>query len=89
MGGKYPFLELLEKDHLRNPFIEGNVKKVVAPQLKLLKTFDTSKFWNKPFLLINYAEINYFSAFFIFIVKKISNINAENYLNYVFDNINK
>lgn len=44
MGGKYPFLELLEKDHLRNPFIEGNVKKVVAPQLKLLKTFDTSKF---------------------------------------------
>jgi len=44
MGGKYPFLELLEKDHLRNPFIDGNVKKVVAPQLKLLKTFDTSKF---------------------------------------------
>ena len=25
MGGKYPFLELLEKNHLRNPFVDGNI----------------------------------------------------------------
>jgi len=43
MGGKYPFLTLLEKDHLRNPFIEGNVKKVIRPQIKVLKSFDDSK----------------------------------------------
>ena len=42
-GGKYPFLELLEKNHLRNPFIEGNIKKVIRPLEKVLKGFDTSK----------------------------------------------
>ena len=44
MGGKYPFTGLLEKDHLRNPFEEGNVKKSIKPLLKILKGFDTSKF---------------------------------------------
>ena len=42
-GGKYPFLELLEKNHLRNPFIDGNIKKVIRPLEKVLKEFDTSK----------------------------------------------
>ena len=42
-GGKYPFLELLEKNHLRNPFIDGNIKKVIKPLERVLKGFDTSK----------------------------------------------
>ena len=42
-GGKYPFLELLEKNHLRNPFEDGNIKKVIKPLEKVLKGFDTSK----------------------------------------------
>ena len=42
-GGKYPFLELLEKNHIRNPFIDGNIKKVIRPLEKVLKEFDTSK----------------------------------------------
>ena len=43
LGGKYPFLELLEKNHLRNPFVDGNIKKVIRPLTKVLKEFDTSK----------------------------------------------
>jgi len=43
-GGKYPFQELLEKNHLRNPFVDGTVRKNVAPLIKVLKGFDTSKF---------------------------------------------
>lgn len=39
MGGKYPFLTLVEKDHLRNPFVDGNVKKVIKPQVKILNEF--------------------------------------------------
>ena len=42
-GGKYPFLELLEKNHLRNPFVDGNIRKVIKPLEKVLKGFDTSK----------------------------------------------
>ena len=42
-GGKYPFLELLAKNHLRNPFLDGNIKKVIKPLEKVLKGFDTSK----------------------------------------------
>ena len=44
LGGKMPFTGLLEKVHLRNPFEEGNVHKNIAPLLKVLKEFDTSKF---------------------------------------------
>ncbi len=44
LGGQLPFTGLLEKVHLRNPFEEGNVHKNVAPLLKVLKEFDTSKF---------------------------------------------
>lgn len=40
MGGKYPFLKLLENAHLRNPFINGNIKKVVKPLIKILNSFD-------------------------------------------------
>ncbi|MCQ2087813.1 MAG: M3 family oligoendopeptidase [Bacilli bacterium] len=43
-GGKYPFLTLLEKNHIRNPFVDGTVKKAIKPLEKVLKTFDTSKF---------------------------------------------
>ena len=42
-GGKYPFLTLLEKNHLRNPFIDGNIHKVIKPLEKVLKGFDTTK----------------------------------------------
>ena len=44
MGGKYPFVTLLAKNHLRNPFEQGNIKKVIKPLSKILKGFDTSKF---------------------------------------------
>lgn len=37
MGGKYPFVNLLEHAKLRNPFIEGNVKKAIQPLKKQLK----------------------------------------------------
>ena len=43
-GGKYPFVELLTKNHLRNPFQEGNVAKVIKPLKKILNSFDESKF---------------------------------------------
>lgn len=43
-GGKYPFCELLEKNHLRNPFDDGNIKKVMGPLNKIIKSFDPSKF---------------------------------------------
>ena len=44
MGGKYPFVELITRAHLRNPFIDGNVKKVIKPQVKVLNGFDDKKF---------------------------------------------
>ena len=44
LGGQLPFTGLLEKVNLRNPFEEGNVHKNIAPLLKVLKEFDTSKF---------------------------------------------
>ena len=43
MGGKYPFQELLEKNHLRNPFIDGNIRKVIRPLTKVIKEFDQEK----------------------------------------------
>jgi len=43
-GGKYPFVQLLEKNHLRNPFESGNVAKVIRPLKKILKGFDETKF---------------------------------------------
>ncbi len=40
LGGKYPFVTLLEKGKLRNPFEEGNVKKVIRPLKRILKELD-------------------------------------------------
>ena len=42
-GGKYPFQELLAKNHLRCPFQDGNIRKVIKPLERVLKGFDTSK----------------------------------------------
>lgn len=44
MGGKYPFLTLIENDKLLNPFIDGNVKKIIKPQIKVLDSFDDKNF---------------------------------------------
>ena len=41
-GGRYPFVTTLKKNHLLNPFEEGNVRKIVRPLLKYLKSFDES-----------------------------------------------
>ena len=43
-GGKYPFCELLEKNHMKNPFEDGTVKKIVSGCEKILKGIDTSNF---------------------------------------------
>ncbi len=43
-GGQLPFVGLLEHNHIRNPFEDGNVAKAVKPLEKILKEFDTSKF---------------------------------------------
>lgn len=37
LGGRYPFVELLKQAKLRNPFEEGNVKKVITPLKRKLK----------------------------------------------------
>jgi M3 family oligoendopeptidase len=39
LGGKYPFTQLLEKAKLKNPFIDGTIKKTFRPVKKLLKTY--------------------------------------------------
>ncbi len=44
LGGKYPFIELLEHAKLRNPFEDGTIKKIVSPLKKYLKTIDDSKY---------------------------------------------
>ena len=43
-GGKYPFCELLEKNHMKNPFDDGTVKKIISGCEKILKGIDTSNF---------------------------------------------
>ncbi len=40
MGGKYPFLELIKKAHLKNPFVPGTIHKIIRPQIKVLNSFD-------------------------------------------------
>ena len=44
MGGKFPFVTLLNKNHLRVPFEQGNIKKVIKPLIKILKGIDTTGF---------------------------------------------
>ena len=43
MGGKYPFTELLERAHLRNPFEDGTVDKAVKGVVKYLKEFEVKE----------------------------------------------
>ncbi len=43
LGGRYPFVSLLGKAHLRNPFEEGNIRKVITPLKRILKSFDLTK----------------------------------------------
>lgn len=43
-GGRYPYCTTIAKNHLRNPFEEGNVAKVIRPLKKILNRFDESKF---------------------------------------------
>ncbi len=44
LGGRYPFVELLENAKLRNPFIEGNVKKVINPVKRKIKELNKDLF---------------------------------------------
>jgi M3 family oligoendopeptidase len=39
LGGKYPFLTLLEKTGLKSPFAEGTLKKTIKPLVKVLKGY--------------------------------------------------
>ena len=43
LGGRYPFVSLLEKAKLRNPFEDGNIHKVILPLKRILKSLDLSK----------------------------------------------
>lgn len=42
LGGKYPFVALLKKAGLNNPFEEGNVRKVIPALKRYLKSIDIS-----------------------------------------------
>lgn len=44
LGGKYPFLTLLEKTGLKNPFEEGVVKKTIKPLIKVLDSYHPENF---------------------------------------------
>ena len=39
LGGKLPFTQLLEKVKLKNPFIDGSIKKTFRPVKKILKAY--------------------------------------------------
>ena len=43
-GGKYPFVELLEKNHVKNPFEEGTVHNTMGKLTKILKEFTPEKY---------------------------------------------
>ena len=43
-GGKYPFVELLEKNKVKNPFEEGTIKKIMSQLNKILKEFTPEKY---------------------------------------------
>jgi len=44
MGGKYPFVTLITKDGLKNPFDEGVMKKTIKPLVKVLKGYNAERF---------------------------------------------
>ena len=43
-GGKYPFVELLEKNHIKNPFEEGTIASIMSKLKKILKEFTPEKY---------------------------------------------
>ena len=43
-GGKYPFVELLEKNHLQNPFLDGSIHKIMGKLNKILKEFNPEEY---------------------------------------------
>jgi Oligoendopeptidase F len=44
MGGKYPFVTLITKDGLKNPFQDGVLKKTIKPLVKVLKDYHAEQF---------------------------------------------
>lgn len=40
MGGKYPFRELVTRDHMKDPFVKGTIAKTVKPLLKVLNEYN-------------------------------------------------
>jgi M3 family oligoendopeptidase len=44
MGGKYPFVTLITKDGLKNPFQDGVLKKTIKPLVKVLKGYHAEQF---------------------------------------------
>lgn len=44
MGGKYPFRTLVKKDGMKDPFEPGVLKKTIKPLVKILKSYDISKY---------------------------------------------
>ena len=43
LGGRYPYVTLLEKAHLKCPFVEGSIHKIMLPLRSTIKSFDLSK----------------------------------------------
>jgi len=43
LGGRYPFVTLLQKAHIKNPFEEGSIHKIMTPLKHIVKSFDLSK----------------------------------------------
>ena len=43
LGGRYPYVTLLGKAHLRCPFEEGSIHKIMTPLKSIIKSFDLSK----------------------------------------------
>lgn len=43
LGGRYPYVTLLSKAHLKCPFEEGSIHKIMLPLKSIIKSFDLSK----------------------------------------------
>ena len=43
-GGKMPYVELLEHNHLKNPFEEGTIHSIMGKLNKILKEFTPEKY---------------------------------------------
>lgn len=44
IGGRFPFVHTLAKVHLKNPFEEGNLRKIIRPLKKVLAQFNPEQF---------------------------------------------